>query len=74
MSGNPVALGWQRTFKLSWIIGFCGGASVYWLISLVSPPPGAPYVIELLETSSTVIEATHASDGEATLGSDIEKK
>lgn len=75
MSGSEVALGWQRVFKLSWVVGFLGGALVYWLISLVSPPPGGPYVVEYLEPTA-VIEGSLGSDEEVARSSIVasEKK
>lgn len=73
MTGDPVALGWQRVFKLSWVVGFLGGALVYYLISLVSPPPGAPYVMEYLDGEG-VIEASPGSDEEVATSSIVAEK
>lgn len=42
-SGMKVSKHWTRAFQVSWIIGFLGGALVYYLITLISPPPGAPF-------------------------------
>lgn len=39
-------LAWLRCFQAAWFIGFLGGGVVYYLICLVSPPPGRPYVRE----------------------------
>ena len=38
-----VSTNWERCFSVTWIIGFCGGATVYYAICLLSPPPGKPY-------------------------------
>ncbi|KFA46180.1 hypothetical protein S40293_03751 [Stachybotrys chartarum IBT 40293] len=72
MSGSEVSVGWQRVFTLSWVVGFCGGALVYYVITLIFPPPGAPYVKELLVTE--VSEAVHGSDEEVAVGSVIMEK
>jgi hypothetical protein len=38
---------------VTWIIGFCGAAAVYYAICLVSPPPGKPYeVVYMSEDTS----------------------
>ncbi|KAF2001592.1 hypothetical protein P154DRAFT_489970 [Amniculicola lignicola CBS 123094] len=42
-AGIVVAKGWTRTFQVSWIVGFLGGGLVYYLLCLISPPPGKPY-------------------------------
>ncbi|KAH8883611.1 hypothetical protein GQ53DRAFT_846802 [Thozetella sp. PMI_491] len=51
-------IGWTRAFQVTWITGFCGGALVYYLICLISPPPGKPYILEYLEgyEPTTVVE------------------
>jgi nucleobase:cation symporter-1, NCS1 family len=72
MTGDEIALSWRRVFQLSWIVGFCGGSLVYYLISLVFPPPGAPYVRELLDTE--VIEGSNGSDEETGVSSDVAEK
>lgn len=38
-----VSINWQRCFSVTWIIGFFGGAAVYYAICIVAPPPGKPY-------------------------------
>lgn len=50
MTGKDFGLGWTRAFQVTWIIGFCGSSLVYYLICLISPPPGAPYVMEYLDS------------------------
>ncbi|KAH7303850.1 permease for cytosine/purines, uracil, thiamine, allantoin-domain-containing protein [Stachybotrys elegans] len=72
MSGADVSTSWRRVFQLSWVVGFCGGALVYYLISLISPPPGAPYVSELLH--SDVIEASNGSDEEVGMSTELKDK
>lgn len=51
MGGATVSYSWSRVFDLSWIVGFVGGSVIYWLLTLISPPPGAPYVVELMDDS-----------------------
>jgi NCS1 family nucleobase:cation symporter-1 len=39
---------WLRLFQCAWFIGFLGGGVIYYLICLISPPPGGkPYAREL---------------------------
>ncbi|KAJ5901916.1 hypothetical protein N7495_002444 [Penicillium taxi] len=53
---GSMAVGWTRTFQVSWIVGFCGGGAVYFLITLVFPPPGGkPYERELLDVEGIAI-------------------
>ncbi|KAF2808490.1 uncharacterized protein BDZ99DRAFT_489152 [Mytilinidion resinicola] len=53
-AGTEVALGWTRTFQVTWIVGFMGGGAMYWLICTISPPPGAPYVTDCMDENITV--------------------
>jgi NCS1 family nucleobase:cation symporter-1 len=46
---QKMALGWTRTFQVTWIVGFMGGGFAYYIITLISPPPGNPYVTELID-------------------------
>ncbi|KAK6078180.1 NCS1 nucleoside transporter [Seiridium cupressi] len=65
MNGKDYGAGWTRTFQVTWIVGFCGSGLVYYLVCLVSPPPGAPYVLELLdEQSQPAIEGQSVSEDE----------
>ncbi|KAK9421706.1 hypothetical protein SUNI508_05636 [Seiridium unicorne] len=65
MNGKDYGAGWTRTFQVTWIVGFCGSGLVYYLVCLVSPPPGAPYVLELLdEQSEPAIEGQSVSEDE----------
>jgi nucleobase:cation symporter-1, NCS1 family len=45
VGGATIKVTWLRLFQTSWFIGFLGGALVYFLISLVLPPPGKPYEV-----------------------------
>jgi len=40
---NPA---WLRCFQAAWFIGFLGGGLLYYLICLLSPPSGRPYIRE----------------------------
>jgi nucleobase:cation symporter-1, NCS1 family len=52
-----VSVGWQNCFDVTWIIGFCGAATVYYIICLISPPPGKPYrTVYMDATSDTILE------------------
>lgn len=63
MTGKDYGVGWTRTFQVTWIVGFCGSGLVYYLICLVSPPPGAPYVLELMGGhSEPIIEGQSVSE------------
>ncbi|ETS72917.1 hypothetical protein PFICI_15309 [Pestalotiopsis fici W106-1] len=63
MNGQSYGVGWTRTFQVTWIVGFCGSGLVYYLICLVFPPPGAPYVLELLDDhASPRIDGQSVSD------------
>jgi NCS1 family nucleobase:cation symporter-1 len=55
-SGAKVAIGWTRTFQVSWIVGFMGGGLVYYVICLVFPPLGRPYETILLDVNEAVVE------------------
>jgi NCS1 family nucleobase:cation symporter-1 len=61
-TGKKVALGWTRTFQVSWIVGFMGGALVYWLMCLISPPPGSPHESVALESEDTMIDGIAQTD------------
>ena len=61
---TPIALVWTRMYQVTWLIGYFGGALVYFLITLVAPPPGGkPYVKELLDEHGTVTEGQWATNG-----------
>jgi nucleobase:cation symporter-1, NCS1 family len=65
MTGKDYGVGWTRTFQVTWIVGFCGSGLVYCLICLAFPPPGAPYVLELMDGDlEPAIEGQSISDGE----------
>ncbi|KAI1340159.1 hypothetical protein F5Y15DRAFT_50141 [Xylariaceae sp. FL0016] len=49
MTGRDFGEGWTKTFQVTWIVGFMGAGLVYYLICLISPPPGKPYVAEYLD-------------------------
>lgn len=38
---------WLRLFQTAWFVGFLGPSVVYFVVSMVSPPPGHPYDSEL---------------------------
>ena len=60
-----VNVSWRRCFQVTWIIGFCGGAFVYYIIILLSPPPGKPYeVVQWNEGSEHSIEGAEVEDSE----------
>lgn len=64
-TGNAVDLGWKRAFQVSWIIGFLGGALVYWIICFISPPPGNPYESVLMEEDDHTIEGVGKTDADS---------
>ncbi|KAH9885728.1 permease for cytosine/purines, uracil, thiamine, allantoin-domain-containing protein [Xylariomycetidae sp. FL2044] len=84
MTGRDLGQGWTRTFQVTWVVGFMGGGLVYYLACLISPPPGKPYVTELMDyvpEGAIAVEGLSVSEGEADTklaGSpdvtDIEKK
>ncbi|KAK3635714.1 hypothetical protein LTR56_014590 [Elasticomyces elasticus] len=47
-----VSVGWERCFSVTWVIGFCGGAAVYYIVCLISPPPGSPYTIKYYDNDA----------------------
>jgi hypothetical protein len=50
---------------VTWIIGFCGAAAVYYAICLVSPPPGKPYeVVYMSEDTSDGVSLALEDDEE----------
>ncbi|KAF7556446.1 hypothetical protein G7Z17_g1424 [Cylindrodendrum hubeiense] len=64
-STDSISVGWIRAFQVSWIIGFCGGGATYYLITLVSPPPGGkPYQMELLDEIEGVTITRRMSSSE----------
>ena len=65
ISGIELAPGWLKCFQVAWFIGFLGGGLVYYVICLISPPPGRPYVRELFGN-----EHREILDGVAETGSD----
>ncbi|KAJ9142937.1 Uracil permease [Pleurostoma richardsiae] len=76
---NSLSVGWIRTFQVAWVVGFCGAAVVYYILCLISPPPGKPYVLEYLDTPATVIVGTRASVEDGKMGpaadvADVEKQ
>lgn len=46
-----VSTGWDRCFSVTWLIGFCGAAVLYYVICHLAPPPGKPYETVLMENS-----------------------
>ncbi|KAI1840595.1 hypothetical protein JX265_010265 [Neoarthrinium moseri] len=63
MNGKDYGIGWTRTFQVTWIVGFCGSGVLYYLICLVSPPPGAPYILQYLdEDPEPAIEGQSVSE------------
>jgi hypothetical protein len=64
MTGISLNIGWTRTFQVTWIVGYCGGGFVYWLICLVSPPPGKPYVLEHMHVDEEVVEGVPSEEEE----------
>jgi NCS1 family nucleobase:cation symporter-1 len=66
---NPAYL---RLFQTAWFIGFLGSALIYYLVCLISPPPGHPYKIELFGNEHEgVIEGKSPSG--ANTPTDVEK-
>ena len=65
-SGSTVAVGWLNTFNVSWIVGFMGGGTVYYILCLIFPPPGKPYVSEHF-----ISEDTEGIDGLEVASSDV---
>ncbi|KAK5173986.1 uncharacterized protein LTR77_001065 [Saxophila tyrrhenica] len=60
-----VNVGWERCFSITWLIGFCGGAFVYYVVCLIAPPPGKPYQTVYMEDEATAFEGLEvSSDGE----------
>jgi NCS1 family nucleobase:cation symporter-1 len=60
-----VNISWRRCFQVTWIIGFCGGAAVYYLITLISPPPGRPFeTVYWHNESEQSLEGTAVEDNE----------
>lgn len=74
MTGDDISIGWQRAFKLSWVIGFCGGGLAYWVFCLVSPPPGSPYVVELLDMDDAIDGISMPSDVEVAASTIVSEK
>lgn len=74
MTGDDISIGWQRAFKLSWVIGFCGGGLAYWVFCLISPPPGNPYVVELLDAEDAIDGISMPSDVEIAASTTISEK
>jgi NCS1 family nucleobase:cation symporter-1 len=69
VAGSKVALGWTRAFQVSWIIGFAGGAFIYYIICLISHPPGNPYESVHLHADDAVIDGLEVSGERNTNGS-----
>lgn len=59
-----VSMGWERCFSVTWIIGFCGAATVYYGICLVSPPPGKPYEMVYMNDDASSDGPDYAIDEE----------
>jgi nucleobase:cation symporter-1, NCS1 family len=61
-------VGWTRVFQVTWVVGFCGGGLVYYIICLISPPPGGPHYEKVLldshESTPAETEGRSISDGE----------
>jgi len=73
VSGPSVAEGWVRCFEVTWFIGFLGGGFVYWLLCLLSPPPGAPYVREAFYDYDQVLEGVDSRDVEGSKDEELRK-
>jgi nucleobase:cation symporter-1, NCS1 family len=72
ISGRKLAPGWLKCFQAAWFIGFLGGGLVYYVICLISPPPGRPYVRELFGNEHNEVIDGMADSGPDT-ASDPEK-
>lgn len=73
-TGGETALGWRRTFQVSWVVGFMGGGFVYYIICLVFPPPGKPYESMLLEADDRTIDGVSMEgDSGSAEAMDVEK-
>jgi NCS1 family nucleobase:cation symporter-1 len=72
--GAILAPSWLKLFQAAWFIGFLGGGLVYYLVCLVSPPPGGkPYDrVPFDNDMGSVIEGH--SDSTASNAEDIEKE
>jgi NCS1 family nucleobase:cation symporter-1 len=59
-----VSTGWIRVFNVSWIVGFLGGGLVYYILCLVFPLPGQPFVSEEMRSDGMVegvdVESKHS--------------
>ena len=68
VTAQNFGVGWTRVFQVTWIVGFCGGGFVYYVICFFAPPPGGPvYVKELMdshESTPAETEGRSISDGE----------
>jgi len=51
---------------VTWFVGYLGGGLVYWLICLLSAPPGKPYVTEAYADNNGVIDGIGDDVSEAT--------
>jgi hypothetical protein len=68
-SDNPA---WLRLFQTAWFIGFLGAALVYYVVALISPPPGNPYDSELFGNEQDGFLEGHSPSGVDT-PTDLEK-
>jgi NCS1 family nucleobase:cation symporter-1 len=73
IGGAKLAPGWLKCFQAAWFIGFLGGGLVYLVITLISPPPGKPYLREPFgnEGNHDVIQGV--SDSASEVPADVEK-
>ncbi|KAE9967371.1 hypothetical protein EG328_008264 [Venturia inaequalis] len=62
---NPA---WLRLFQTAWFVGFLGSSVVYFVISIISPPPGHPYESELFGNEQ---DGMSVIDGQIPSGSDM---
>lgn len=56
---------WLKLFQAAFFIGFGGGGLCYYVVCLISPPPGRPYAKELFGNEhETVIEGVIKINGD----------
>lgn len=72
ISGIDLSPGWLKCFQAAWFIGFLGGGLVYFVVCLISPPPGRPYVRELF--GNEYVEGVETDGSGEAMPSDVEKR
>jgi NCS1 family nucleobase:cation symporter-1 len=60
VSGVPVATTWRRFYQISFFFGYIVSASLYYMFSKLSPPPGLGEQVDFDVDGGIIVEGVEA--------------